>query len=95
METYEKCSFFHLNCKCLRSTYFSAIQSYINYANVAWASTFKTELKKLFGKQKQSAGIIFNQNRLAHGRPLLKTLNVLNVYKVNLLQVLMFMHNTS
>ena len=29
------------------------IQSYINYGNIAWASTKKTKLKKLFGKQTQ------------------------------------------
>ena len=32
---------------------------YINYANIAWASTNKT---KLFAKQKQAAQIIFNQD---------------------------------
>ena len=40
-----------INSKCLRSIYFSFIHSYVNYANIAWASTNKTNLKKLFGKQ--------------------------------------------
>ena len=39
-----------INSKCLRSSYFSFILYYINYANIAWASTNKTNLKKLFGK---------------------------------------------
>ena len=81
-----------INSKCLRSIYFSFIHSYINFANIAWASTNKTNLKKLFGKQKQAAPIIFNQDRFTHARPLLKTLNALNVYQINLLQVLLFMH---
>ena len=81
-----------INCKCLRSTYFSFIHSYINSENIAWASTNKTKLKKLFGKQKQAARIVFNQERLTHTRPLLKTLNALNVYQINLLQELLFMH---
>ena len=51
-----------INSKCLRSIYFSFIHSYINYANIAWASTNKTNLKKLFGKQKQAARTIFNQD---------------------------------
>ena len=55
-------------------------------------STNKTNLKKLFGKQKQAACIIFNQDRFTHARPLLKTLNALNVYQVNLLQVLLFVY---
>ena len=52
----------------------------------------KTKLKKLFGKQKQAVRIIFNQDRFTHAPPLLKTLNALNVYQINLLQVLLFTH---
>ena len=81
-----------INSKCLRSIYFSFIHSYINYASIAWASTNKTNLKKLFGKQKQVAPIIFNQDRFTHARSLLKTLNAINVYQIDLLQVLLFMH---
>ena len=81
-----------INSKCLRSIYFSVIHSYINYANIAWASTNKTKLKKLFGKQKQAARIIFIQDRFTHARPLLKTLSALSFYEINLLQVLLFMH---
>ena len=57
------------------------IHSYINYANIAWASTNKTKLTKLFEKQKQAAPIIFNQDRFTHASPFLKTLNALNVFK--------------
>ena len=34
----------------------------------------------------------FNLDRFAHAHPLLKTLNALNVYQINLLQVLLFIH---
>ena len=72
------------NSKCLRSIYFAFIHSYINYANIAWASTNKIKLKRLFGKQKQAAArIIFNQDKFTHARPLLKTLNALDVYDIN------------
>ena len=81
-----------INSKCLRSIYFSFIHSYIDYANITWANTNKTKLEGLFGKQKQAAHIIFNQDRFTHARPLLKTLNAINVYQINLLQVLVFMH---
>ena len=43
-------------------------------------------------KQKQAALIIFNRHRLMHTRSLLKSLNALNVYQINLLQVLLFMY---
>ena len=81
-----------MNFKGLRSIYFSFIHSYKNYANIAWASTNKTKLKILSGKQKQAASIMFSQDRFTHARPLLKILNALNVYQINLLQILLFMH---
>ena len=43
-------------------------------------------------KQKQAARIIFNRHRLMHTHSLLKSLNALNVYQINLLQVLLFMY---
>ena len=58
-----------INSKCLRSIYFSFTHSYINYANIAQASTNKTKPKKLFGKQKQAVRMIFNQDRFTHARP--------------------------
>ena len=36
----------------LLSLYFSGIHSYINYANLAWASTQETNLKKIYSQQK-------------------------------------------
>ena len=65
----------------------SPIHSYINYKNIAWGSTNKTKLKQLFGKQKQAARIIFNKGRFMDARAILATLNALNVYQINLLQV--------
>ena len=53
----------------------------------------KIKLKNLFRKQKQAVRVIFNEDKFTQARPLLKTLNALNVYQINLLQVLLFMHN--
>ena len=55
----------------------------INYANIGWASTQKNT------KQKHVVRIIFNEDRLCHTRTLLKTLNALNVYQLNIYQDLM------
>ena len=57
-----------------------------------WAYNFYMEIKKLFEKQKQAARIIFDQDKFTHVLSLLKTLNALNVYQINLLQVLLSMH---
>ena len=43
-----------LNSKSLRSIYFALVHPYMNYASIAWASTNKTYLKRILGKQKKS-----------------------------------------
>ena len=82
----------YLDEMSLKTIYFSYIHSYLNYANIAWASTRITKLKPLLYKQKQAVRIVFNEGRLNHSKPLFKTLNALNVYKINLYQHLNFMY---
>ena len=81
-----------LNISCLKNIYFALIHSYINYANIAWASSWQTGLKKIFLKQKQAVRIIFKKDRLTHSRPLMKKIKALNVYQINLFQVISFMY---
>ena len=83
-----------LEFKNLLKIYFSFIQIYISYANIAWASTFKTKLQVILKKQNCAARITFHANRLDHARPLLKEMKALNVYQINLIQTLKFMHET-
>ena len=83
-----------LDFKNLLKIYFSFIHIYISYANIAWASTFKTKLQGIPKKQKHAARITFHANRFDHSRPLLKEMKVLNVYQINLIQTLKFMHKT-
>ena len=83
-----------LDFKNLLKIYFSFIHIYISYANIAWASTFKTKLQGILKKQKHAARITFHANRFDHSRPLLKERKALNVYQINLIQTLKFMHKT-
>ena len=76
----------------LKTVYFSYIHSYLNYAKIAWASTYQTKLKTIHYHQKHAARIVFNQEKLTHSRPLLQSSNLLNVYQINLYQHLNFMH---
>ena len=76
----------------LLSLYFSYIHSYINYANSAWASTHKTNLKKIHSQQKHPFRIVHNNDRQYYTKELLRSCNVLNVYKLNLLNTSIFMH---
>ena len=83
-----------LDFKNLLKIYFSFIHIYISYANIAWASAFKTKLLGILKKQKHAARITFHAKRLDHARPLLKEMEALNVYQINLMQTLKFMHKT-
>ena len=81
-----------LNFHSLKCIYFSIIHSYINYANKVWGSTFQTHLKGIHLKQKHAVRIIFHKSRLEHSRPLMYSIKALNIYQLNLHQILLFMH---
>ena len=61
----------------LLSLYFSGIHSYINYANLAWASKHKTNLKKVYSQQKHALRIVYNKDRYYHTTELLRFSSVL------------------
>ena len=57
------------------------------------ASTYQTKLKAIHVLQKRAEHILFNENNMAHSGPLLRSLNALNIYQINLFQHLRFMYN--
>ena len=70
---------YFLNEHSLKTIYFSYIHSYLSYANITWASTYATKLKKNL-LQKRAVRSVFNEDRLSHSRPFLRKINALNVY---------------
>ena len=72
--------------------YYSYIQTYMNYANIAWGSTCRTNLKKTNSQQKHAISIIFNKNKWAHRREISKEEKVLNIYQLNILSNIILMH---
>ena len=56
--------------------YFSYIHLYINYANLAWASTHKTNLKKMHSEQKHALRIVYNKDRYYHTKELFRSCNI-------------------
>ena len=48
----------------LLALYYSYIQTYINYANIAWGSTCRTNLKKINSQQKHAIRIILIKTNL-------------------------------
>ena len=81
-----------LDQNCLKKLYFSFIHTYLNYCNMAWASNFKTHLKKLYTTQRKASIIIMNKDIHAESRPLMKNLSILNVYQINIFQIVLFMY---
>ena len=80
-----------LNSKSLRSIYFALVHPYINYANIVWASTNKSYLNRILGKQKQVARMLSSDGISIPSRLLMKELNILNVYQISILQHLLLM----
>ena len=52
-----------LSKQCLKQLYFSFIHGYVNFANIAWASTSKSKLERLYRFQKHAARIIYDKDR--------------------------------
>ena len=80
----------YLDKKSLKSIYFSFIHNYVNYCNIAWASTSRTKLDKILKKQKHDVCIIYNKNKSTHSKPLTRDMNALNA----IFQVLKFMYKS-
>ena len=72
--------------------YYSYIHSYLNYANLAWGSTYLTNLKKLRSQQKHAIRIVHHKTKFEHTKELFKSASVLNLYKLNILSIAVFMH---
>ena len=71
---------------------FIYIHSYISYANIAWGNTYLSNLKKISTLQKNSVRIIYNKMKYESIRELLRSLTILNVYQIIILNNASFMH---
>ena len=87
-----------INRNSMKQLYFSFIHSYLTYANIAWGSTYKTNLEPLHRRQKHAARLIhFKDNKIPnthayeHAQPLLKDMKALNIFQLNIFQNILFM----
>ena len=74
-----------LRKQCLKQLYFSFIHSYVKYANIAWVSTSKSKLERLYRFQKHAARVIYYKDWYTHASPLLNNMKDLHVFKLNIL----------
>ena len=73
-----------LNKYLQKQLYFSFINCYLNYANIAWAITNKSKLQALYHHQKHAARMINFKDKFASAKPLLEQINVMTVCKMNI-----------
>ena len=82
-----------LERNALLALYYSYIQTYINYANIAWGSTCRTNLKKINSQQKHAIHIIFNKNKFVYTMEIFKEQKISAIiYQLNILSNIIFMH---
>ena len=55
-------------------------------------STYLTNLKKLHSQQKHAIRIVHSKTKFEHTKELFKSASVLNLYKLNILSIAVFMH---
>ena len=60
----------YVSKESLLSLYYAYIHTYTNYANFAWASTIRTNLKKIHSQQKQAIRIICRRDKFSHKKEL-------------------------
>ena len=87
-----RCSFFLPNSS-LRMLYYPLIYPYFYYCNIVWASTYKTNLRRLVILQKRIIRIINKSHFNAHTDPIFKDLGILKFNDIHLLQLGQFMYS--
>ena len=81
-----------LSKQCLKQLYSSCIPNYVNYANIAWATTSKSKLERLYRCQRHAACVIYLIDWYIHESPLLNDMKALNVFQLNAFNILCFMY---
>jgi hypothetical protein len=80
-----------LNKHILTQLYHSFIHCHLNYANAAWGSVNKSKLEPLHRQQKHAIRLINFKDRFAHTKLLFIEMNILNIFQLNVFNVLCFM----
>ena len=75
-----------------KTVVFSFIHSYLTDRSIVWASINKTKLNNLLIHQERAARIKFFKDNLTHVKQLLQSMNILNIYQLNIFQILLFMY---
>ena len=67
------------------------VHNYLNCANLAWGSTQKIKLSTSYPQEKHSISLLSFKDQCTHSRPLFNQIGVLNIYELNIFNILCLM----
>ena len=74
---------FYLSAKTLMTLYYSLVYLFLTYCNVAWSSTYCSNLNCIYLLQKRIVRLITKAHYLANTAPLFSHLKVLDIFSIN------------
>ena len=83
---------YYLPSKSLLTLYYALIYPYLTYCNLIWASTYVTNLQRIYLLQKRAVRAISKADYKASSKPLFANLKILDVFSIYSLQVSSFMY---
>jgi len=72
--------------------YDTLILPHLNYCNIIWASSFRSQLCKIYRLQKKAIRLVFRANKLTHSAPLFHKLSCPSFYDLYNLQLASFVY---
>ena len=83
---------YYLPSKSLLTLYYALVYPYLTYCNLIWASTYVTNLQRIYLLQKRAVRAISRADYKASSKPLFANLKILDVFSIYSLQVSSFMY---
>ena len=83
---------YYLPSKSLLTLYYALVYPYLTYCNLIWASTYVTNLQRIYLLQKRAVRAISKADYKASSKPLFANLKILDVFSIYSLQVSSFMY---
>ena len=84
---------FYLSSQTLMTLYYSLVYPFLTYCNVAWSSTYCSNLNCIYLLQKRLVRLITKAHYLANTAPLFSQLKVLDIFSINSFSVATFMYS--
>ena len=76
----------YLPSKSLLTLYYALIYPYVTYCNLIWASTYVTNMQRIYLLQKRAVRVISKADYKASSKPLFANLKILDVFSIYSLQ---------